>query len=95
MSPQNYQHKRTGNMGKSLLPPGKIKINIVRNFSYDCSHKKSPVPKSNERPVHGLRSDKNFILTNAIETILSTAKKVPEEIDWKKKKEYGQNPEYL
>jgi hypothetical protein len=67
----------------------------VRNFSYDCKHKKDPVPKVTEKPVQGLKSNKNFIVTNAIENILSNARKTADEIDWKKKKDYGETPEYL
>ncbi len=43
----------------------------------------------------GLKSDKNFIVTNAIENILSTAKREEDSIDWLKKQSYGQIPEYL
>lgn len=70
-------------------------LNAAKKFSYDCTHKKEPVPTANERPVHGLKSSKNFIVTNAIENILSTAKQVPEPVDYLKKKDYGQVPEYL
>ena len=49
---------------------------FIRNFSYDCSHKRAPVPKATERPVLGLKTDKNFIVCNAIQNILSNAKKI-------------------
>jgi hypothetical protein len=39
-----------------------------------------------------LKSNKNFIVTNAIENILSVAKKVPEPTDWQKKKDFGKVP---
>jgi len=58
-SPDNFIKKNTGTMGNNSLPP-------VRNFSYDCSHKKDRVPKVHEKPVLGLKSDKNFIVHNAI-----------------------------
>jgi hypothetical protein len=48
-----------------------------------------------EKPVQGLRSNKNFIASNAIENILSNAKKGEEAVDWQKKKDFGQVPEYL
>jgi hypothetical protein len=67
----------------------------VRNFSYDCSHKKAPVPCVGEKPVQGLKSNKNFITTNAIENILSSAKRVEEPVDWQKKKDFGKVPNYL
>ena len=58
-SPDSFQKKHTGTMGSNTLPP-------VRNFSYDPNHKKPEVPKHNEKPVLGLKSDKNFIVSNAI-----------------------------
>lgn len=68
---------------------------LVRNFSYDCRYKKEAVPKANERPVHGMKSNKNFIVTNAIENILSNAKKTEEPTDYLKKKDFGKTPDYL
>ena len=67
----------------------------MRNFSYDCKHKKHPVPRVTEKPVQGLKSNKNFIVTNAIENILSVAKKGEEPVDYLKKKDFGRTPEYL
>jgi hypothetical protein len=64
----------------------------ARNFSYDCTHKKDPVPHVHEKPVHGLKSNKNFIVTNAIENILSVAKKTPEQTNYLKKKDFAQVP---
>lgn len=53
------------------------------------------MPCVHEKPVHGLRSSKNFIISNAIENILSVAKRAPEPVDWLKKKDYGKAPEYI
>ena len=39
---------------------------MPNKFSYDCTHKKAPVPTVNEKPVQGLQSGKNFIISNAI-----------------------------
>lgn len=75
-------------MGNETLPP-------VRNFSYDCKYKKETVPTVRDKPIHGLKSNKNFIVTNAIENILSMPKKHSEDKNWIKKKDYGKNPEYL
>ena len=33
--------------------------------------KKAAVPKRDEKPIHGLVSDKNFIVANAVENILA------------------------
>jgi hypothetical protein len=88
----NFLKKQTGTMGNETLPPGIIIIYLVRNFSYDCRHKKDPVPKVADKPVQGLKSGKNFIVTNAIENILSNAKRAVEPIDWQKKKDFGSVP---
>jgi hypothetical protein len=53
------------------------------------------VPKVTEKPVQGIKSNKNFIVTNAIENILASAKKTVEPIDWQKKQDFGKTPEYL
>lgn len=36
--------------------------------------KKVPVPKNDEKPIMGLVSDKNFIVSNAVENILAAPK---------------------
>lgn len=82
-------------MGNETLPPGTTRSIAVRNFSYDCRHKKDAVPKVTDKPVQGLKSNKNFIVTNAIENILSNAKKSEEQVDWQKKPDFGKTPEYL
>ena len=58
--------------------------------------KKVPVPKKDEKPIMGLVSDKNFIVSNAVENILA-APKLPSnnEKDFLKKKNYGKVPKYL
>ena len=43
-----------------------ISFNLVRDFSYDKNCKKPNVPKVSEKPIHGLKSNKNFIVTNAV-----------------------------
>ena len=55
-----------------------------------------PVPKKDEKPIMGLVSDKNFIVSNAVENILA-APKLPtnNEKDFLKKKNYGKVPKYL
>lgn len=87
-TPKNFLKKNSGTMGNQQLP-------VPQNFSYDCSHKKPPVPCVHEKPVQGQKSGKNFIVTNAIQNILSVAKKTPEPVDWTKKKDFGQTPAYI
>lgn len=54
------------------------------------------MPKRDEKPIHGLVSDKNFIVANAVENILA-APKLParQEQDFLKKKTYGKVPKYV
>jgi len=59
-------------------------------------NKKVPVPLKNEKPIMGLVSDKNFIVSNAVENILA-APKLPtnSDKDYLKKKNYGKVPKFL
>jgi hypothetical protein len=43
----------------------------------------------------GLKSNKNFIVTNAVENILAAPKILPEEKSWITKKDFGKTPDYL
>jgi len=51
-------------MGNNMLPP-------VRNFSYDQRFKKPSVPQHAERSLIAPRNQKDFIVSNAIENIIS------------------------
>lgn len=58
--------------------------------------RRPPVPKKDEKPIMGLTSDKNFIVSNAVDNILA-APKIKENMgkDYTKKKDYGKTPKYL
>jgi len=43
----------------------------VQRKQYNDGFKKPAVPKKDEKPIHGLVSDKNFIVANAVENILA------------------------
>ena len=57
---------------------------------------KAAVPKKDEKPIMGLTSDKNYIVSNAVENILA-APKVKDNLgrDYTKKKNFGKTPGYL
>ena len=58
--------------------------------------KKPPVPTIADKPIMGLKSNKNYITSNAIDNILMpTRKKAKEETDYLHKKYYGEVPPYL
>ena len=55
-----------------------------------------PVPLKDEKPIMGLVSDKNFIVSNAVENILAAPNlPVNKDKDFLKKKNYGKVPRYL
>ena len=68
---------------------------IANQFQRDGT-KKVAVPKIDEKPIMGLVSDKNFIVSNAVENILA-APQLPgnSNKDYLKKKNYGKVPKYL
>lgn len=65
-------------------------------FRYQEDQRRPPVPVREDRPVMGLRSNKNFITANAVEAILQ----VPPATDlgqpnYLRKEDYGRVPAYL
>merc|ERR1719203_2673422 len=57
---------------------------------------KPPVPRRDEQPVHNLVTSKNFIVANAVETILAAPKKVSDGTKvYLQKEDYGKVPKYL
>ena len=60
-----------------LNAKGKIHFSSLESvFTYpDENARRPPVPKHTEKPVMGLKSNKNFITNNAVENIMSVPKK--------------------
>lgn len=57
---------------------------------------KPPVPTRHDRPVMGVKSQKNFVVANAVENILAAPRVVERgEPDYLRKADYGRVPEYL
>jgi hypothetical protein len=58
--------------------------------------KKPQVPTLQDKPIMGLKSDKNFITANAVDVILMVPKKkTVEKTSYLNKKDYGKVPEYM
>ena len=71
-TPGEFLKKRSG---EPTLPDPKI-------LAGDQSNRKPPVPRREEKPLMGIRTNKNFINTNAVENIMSVPKKpVPKSVD--------------
>ena len=71
-------------------------MNLVEAKKRVDEFKKPAVPLRDEKPIHGLVSDKNFIVANAVENILA-APNLPasKDKDYLKKKTFGKVPKYL
>jgi hypothetical protein len=86
--PGNFTKKNTGNP---------ILVNKTEVGKFERGTQPKPaVPKRDERPIHGLVSDKNFIVANAVENILAAPKlQASKDQDYLKKKTYGRVPAYV
>ena len=64
-----FTKKGTGTM---KLPEGKEGLGLVaKKFEYATGLKRPPIPSKEEKPIMGLKSEKNFIVANAVENILA------------------------
>jgi len=94
--PSEYMKKATKNRpvpslsevkaaAPDLLQPTKLKSKL-----------KPGLPAKDETPIMNLVSSKNFVVANAVETILAAPKKVAEGAkDYLHKEDYGRTPQYL
>lgn len=81
---------------KGTGQPTLVDKKAVTKIQRDPAFKKQAVPKRDEKPIHGLVSDKNFIVANAVENILAAPKLAAnKDKDYLKKKTYGQVPKYV
>ena len=109
-------HTIYGNWRSMGLPKGGYKINPEKFYRKNHQYKILPPPvekiksnnevkkpsiiNSNEKPIMGLKSQKNYITSNAIDNILMEPRKIklPSEKDldfFSTKKNYGKIPNYL
>ncbi|KAL4508355.1 hypothetical protein ABPG72_003659 [Tetrahymena utriculariae] len=88
-STSDFRKKNTGTMGSNKLP-------IIKPFKYSDHESRRPyVPKIDEKPLMNQQSHKNYIVTNAVENILSAPKAMKEPENYLIKKDYGKVPNYL
>ncbi|KAG5477665.1 hypothetical protein LSCM1_04958 [Leishmania martiniquensis] len=96
VTPEKFLHKNEGPLTASRGAP------TVNNSTFkksDCQHKKTKpdVPLRNERPVMGLRTEKNFVVANAVENTMAVPTKVmpapqPRATD---REDFGKVPQYI
>ncbi|XP_071943017.1 enkurin-like [Antedon mediterranea] len=74
MGPAKVEQPKTSEFLKRRS--GEHDLSTTKPFKYsDDDRKRPPVPKATEKPLMGLKSNKNFVKTNAVENILSVPKK--------------------
>lgn len=89
-NPRQYL-KAGSKMGKGTSTLGKSK-----RFTRTDGARKAAVPRRDERPVYGLKTSKNFVVSNAVENILAAPKMLDSgDLDYRKKADYGRVPAYL
>ena len=87
VTPQNYL-KKSGS--KQLPEPTKFARKTT------TEKKKVAVPRQAEKPVMGLTTEKNFVVSNAVDNILAPPKRRgPEAQAMVQKSDYGKTPSYL
>lgn len=94
--PNGYMKKcaKTGQVD-GLAEARRNNPEILKPTKLKDTHKPS-VPRANEAPVMNLVTTKNFIVSNAVETILAAPKQVSQGAkDYLRKEDYGKNPKYL
>jgi hypothetical protein len=85
-------HELTGHAD----PPGGGSVPLPRKFERAEPPRKPALPRREEAPLHGLRSERDFVTGNAVEAILTLPKRTrAADPDWLRKPEYGAAPSYL
>ena len=65
------------------------------NFTYE-DRRMTKIPDKRDRPVMGIKTNKNFITANAVEAILQVPKVIENgELNYMKKEDFGKIPAYL
>ncbi|KAJ9455885.1 hypothetical protein DIPPA_21809 [Diplonema papillatum] len=85
VNPKNYLKMA----GRRELPP-------ASKFLRSETERRPPVPGQTEKPVMGLTTDKNFVVSNAVDNILAAPKKQDQPIkNMTQTKTFGKTPSYL
>ena len=85
----SFRKRGTGTMGYNYQAPSESA------FKYDENYKRPDVPRVHEKPIMGLKTQKNYIVSNAVENMLAQPKVIEDQKKFVEKKEYGKVPKYL
>merc|ERR1719353_1907757 len=94
--PSDFMKKNTSTSKvQSLTEVKKTQPNLLQPTELKPKLK-ADVPKTSDMPVMNLVTSKNFVVANAVETILAAPKKVSQGAkDYLSKDDYGKVPKYL
>lgn len=95
--PENFTKKFSKSSSvPSLVEIKKTNPSLLVPTDVGLHKSSSCIPKASDRPIMGLVSKKNFLVSNAVEAILAQPKKVCKSAkDYLKKDDYGKAPKYL
>ncbi|KPI84346.1 hypothetical protein ABL78_6601 [Leptomonas seymouri] len=96
VTPVDFLRKNEGPMTASRGAPTVDTTNFKKS-EYDHAKTKPDVPLRNDRPVMGLKTDKNFVVANAVENTMAVPTKAapvrqPRATD---KEDFGKVPQYI
>lgn len=94
---KRYVSKHNPDPNRAASSFGPNRVSSPADAARRSKPKKDAVPRRHERPVHGLKTEKNYIEANAIEAILQVPAKTygSEQVRYVNKKGYGKRPAYL
>lgn len=72
-----------------------VRFSTKKSFKVAKSTRFPKVPLASERPIHGLRSNKNYIISNAVDNILRAPRMQRKKVRYTNKEDYGKVPAYL
>lgn len=89
--PQPGEFLKSGQRCTAVVPTSN-----PSGFKYNEPLRKPNVPRREEKPVLGLKTNKNFITSNAVDVILQVPQRQDnQEANYLSKPDYGKVPEYL
>jgi len=92
--PQSWLKKRSSSV-PSLLTVKKEQPHLLQPMTLKTKNKPA-IPKKDDMPIMNLLTSKNFVVANAVETILAAPKKTSQASkDYLHKEDYGKVPKYL
>lgn len=96
VTPENFLRKNEGPLTASRGAPT-VDNSAFKKSEYHREKTKPDVPLRNERPVMGLRTEKNFVVANAVENTMAVPTKVtpapqPRATD---REDFGKVPQYI